>query len=322
MIDISKMNTNTRLQDVKTKALEFAAAFKVLPPPKVEPVLDNRATSMNELISKAVEAIDRLSPNARLLFMFFIGREFGGLQAFEVVQAYHYEVVNNYRLRISTLEEAGTNVVDDLEVKHWDELIGTDWARRRGIWLPTMRSIVVPISTKFDLDAETHTQTWATYAENTYAEGTENYVDVYTSAELGAKIPIQKVFTFDVRAGVKVGEKHFKKSEEKQGERFGAQISKTFIVTKIGRNALEYYPGLANEPVVNPLAIQTGWAVELKELNKKMGMYWNGVGPADGVESGSAYKHVADDIQQMVDATGLEMARRAVSMRYNKPRSN
>jgi hypothetical protein len=316
MIDISDLKENTPLRVIKAKALEFAKGFRIMPPQKVEPSLDN------DVVGGAIQAINNLSAHGRLLFMFTIAREFGGIQAFKVVQAYHYEEVNHYRLRISTMEEAVRNVVDDLDIKHWNELMDTNWMLRRGVWLPTTISIVVPLGAKFDLDAETHTHTWATYEENTYSAGTENYVDVYFSAEFGAKIPLAKVFTFDTKLGVKVGEKHFKKDEEKQGQRFGAQISKAFILTKVGRNALEYYPGLANEAVVNPLAVQTGYALELKDLNKKMGMYWNGVGPADGVESGSAYQNVASDIQEMVDATGLELERRVVAMRYNKPRSS
>src|SRR3954469_11833537 len=165
MIDISSLNNETTIHDVKRKALEFASAFKNMAPVKDEPTLDNRATQHNDLISNVFEAVQRLSLNARLAFLFFIGREFGGLQAFQVVRAYHEEVVNHNVLRISTMEEASTCVVDDLGVKQWDELIGIKWSNRRGIWLPATICIVVPIGNRFDVDAETHTHSWATYAE-------------------------------------------------------------------------------------------------------------------------------------------------------------
>lgn len=322
MIDISNLNNDTRIPDVKKKALEFAAAFKTMSPVKNEPNLDNSAIQYNALITNAVEAVQRLSPNARIAFMFFVGRDFGGLQAFEVVRGYHKEVVNHHVLRVSTLDEASTWVVDDMDIKHWDELIGISWTGRRGISLPATICIVVPIGTKFDLDAETHTHTWATYVENTYASGTENYVDVYSSAELGLKVPlVEKIATFDVKTGVKVGEKHYKKTEEKEGQRFGAQTSKTFVVTKIGRNTLEFYPGLVNEAVINPFAVQHGYVAERKDLNKKLGEHWNSVS-WDGTETNSGYEQTEEDIQKIIDETGLEMARRVRRMKYSPPTSS
>lgn len=95
--------------------------------------------------------------------------------------------------------------------------------------------------------------------ETSRATGQENYVEVYVSAEANIKIPIvEKIVTFDMKGGVKTGEKHYARHEERRASRQAQQLSRTFNLTKLGRNCLLYSPGIVNKPVVNPVVVQTG----------------------------------------------------------------
>jgi len=61
-----------------------------------------------------------------------------------------------------------------------------------------------------------------------------------------------------MKGGVKTGEKHYARHEERRASRQAQQLSRTFNLTKLGRNCLLYSPGIVNKPVVNPVVVQTG----------------------------------------------------------------
>jgi hypothetical protein len=153
--------------------------------------------------------------------------------------------------------------------------------------------------------------TWTTYTETSDAKGRESSTEVYVSGQIGASIPLSKVISFDVNAGVKVGEKWYKTHEERKVTDQGKQLSRTFVVTKLGRNCLLYSPGIVNKPVVNPVAVQNGYNLVLKDAAApKQGPFWNAY-DLTAAQTYLGYAQATDAMQAMIDDIGLDLARRS-----------
>jgi hypothetical protein len=184
-----------------------------------------------------------------------------------------------------------------------------NWIYQRGIHLPADLVLVVPISVSFDIDADTHTYNWALFTDRSHAKGTENYVDVYVSSEVGFKFPLSKIVSFDIKSGAKIGEKHYKRDEVRQSSRVGETTSRAYIIRKIGRNCLLYSRGLINMGVVNLFSLQTGYRLEQKDSGNVLGSWWNAFDlGANQVESG--YFEAGTAMERAVDVYSLEMAKR------------
>jgi hypothetical protein len=313
---LNKLDGNTKLSQVKAVGQEVARELKNTTPVKDQPTLDNKAIKHGLLLDKLIETFEWIPNNSKILLMWTIAKEFGGLQVFNVVPEYELQQVGYTMTRIQKM--GGKYVADQVPLSDWTSLSGVTWHAGRGTSYPDDIAIVVPISTPFNVEKDTHTYSWATFEETSRATGQENYVEVSVSAEVGVKVPIvDKIVTFDVKGGVKTGEKHYKRQEERRSTRVAQQLSRTFIITKLGRNSLLYSKGVQNKPVANPVVVQNGYELEQKDASKA-GPFWNAYDPsADQVYLGHA--RAIEAMQRMMDEISLEMARRSRGAYVNPP---
>lgn len=320
---IDKLNkvegTAMKLHQVKALAQEVARALKNNTTPTMqEPVLNNKPIKHGDLLDAIIGALEWVRDDQRTLFLWTVGKEFGGLQVFQVVQ--EYERVRLGIRMVPIVKLGGKKVAEEVKVEDWSLLSGISWHNRNGISVPDNFSIVAPISTVFEIESETYTVTWQTYTETSDARGRERSIEVYVSGQIGASIPLSKVISFDVNAGVKVGEKRYDTHEQRNVTAQGKQLSRNFVVTKLGRNCLLYSPGIVNKPVVNPVAVQNGYNLELKDApaTPKQGPFWNAY-DLTAAQTYLGHAQATDAMQRMIDDIGLELARRSQGAYANTP---
>lgn len=315
--NLNKLDPKTKLSQVKAVGQEVARELKNYAPIKDQPTLDNKAIKHGLLLDKIIETLEWIPDNSKVLLMWTIAKEFGGLQVFNIVPEYDLQQVGYTMVRIQKL--GGKYVADQVPLSDWSDLSGVAWRAGRSISYPDDLSIVVPISTPFNVEKDTHTYTWSTFQETSRASGQENYVEVYVSAEVGVKIPIvDKIATFDLKGGVKTGEKHYARQEERRSSRVAQQLSRTFTITKLGRNCLLYSKGVVNKAIANPVVVQNGYELEQKDATKA-GPYWNAYDPSSSDQVYLGHARAIESMQRMMDEIGLEMARRSRGAYTNPP---
>jgi hypothetical protein len=291
-IDLWKINEKSSPTELQSKAREFVAALRAHPP-KTPPDYAGWASSFL--------ATRNLWPPARNAFIFELGSAFGGVSAF-------LDVDSESALRLAGIDDEWFQVdnAGGLAQIHWFKGGIYD------MWYPANGMIVVPVSASSVVwgGGELITYSWQAYRQKSRASGTEGYIDVYVSVEVGAKVPIiDKIITFDAKAGTKVGSKKYIKEEESQATIIGTQISKSFTIRKLERwviflSSTAKYKDPSGEK-------EAGYTVTPGEGGGTWGPFWPYYLQNGSEIPNSAYTIALGRLQTVMDDTAAEVAKHA-----------
>ena len=211
MVDTWQMDRKTTVGEIRQKAQEIVLALKA------------GAKDVDLGAEIYVVASKDLLPIVRNVFMYEVGKPFGGVYAFA-------EADQNALIRLADLDD------EIFQVDRPEDLAQITWQRLYEAWRPYSGSIVIPISQPQVASGELATYSWQAFQQSSKAKGTEDYVDVYVTTEIGTKIPIPyTIFTFDAKLGTKVGQKSYVKVDTSDATRIGTQISRSFTIQTLKR---------------------------------------------------------------------------------------
>jgi len=295
-IDLWTINEKSSPLELTRKAQEFVSALKAHPAGKSSYPSDYGGLASSLLATK------KLSPVARNTFIFELGNAFGGVSAFADADP------------DSILQLAG---IDDewFQVDSPADLLQVHWTQQKyDMWFPLNGIIVIPISANSAVwgGGEQVTYSWQAYRQKSRASGTEGYIDIYVTAEVGAKVPIiDKIISFDMKAGTKVGTKKYIKDEESDATRIGTQISKSFTIQKVERVVLYFAYYASGLRYMNPSGEKEVGYTVTPSGGAAAGPFWpyylqNGSAIPD-----SAYLIALSRLQQVMDEMAGEVARHA-----------
>jgi len=293
-IELWNINEKTTPFELQRKAQEFIAALKAHPAGR------GTVPDYGGLVSGFL-ATTKLSPIARNTFIFELGSAFDGVSAFLDADA-------DSILRLADIDDEWFEVdsVADLAQIHWFKGGAYD------MWYPANGLIVLPISGTSVVwgGGEVITYSWQAYRQKSRASGTEGYIDVYVAVEVGAHVPIiDKIITFDAKAGTQVGTKKYVKEEQSEATQIGTQISKSFTIRKLQRvviflSSTAKYQNPSGEK-------ETGYTVTPNQDGGTLGPFWPYYLQNSSEIPNSAYIIALGRIQTVMEDTAAEVAKHA-----------
>jgi hypothetical protein len=319
MVDKSGMNARSTVGDAAKKAQAFVHELRGSTPDKS--VI--QFTKLWNLASEAYGVVTMpLQPPTRNEFMYDLGQTFGGTAAFTEIFDGDDDLVKKVEWNILTFgqvddEPFEVDSASSLNVIHWNNTLPKipkkpDWQ----LWMPQNGTIVVPLTNIWVDSGVLHTYTCQVFKEESTGSGKENYVDVYVSSDLGLKVPvIESILTIDVRMGRKTGQKTYTKQETKNAVRTGTQVSRNFMVQKVGRDCLilapKNYVAPNGLPTWQYLSVQFGYQIVPREGGDTLGPYWpwyhlNGTEYPD-----VAYTQADAQLKKLIEDTAIDIAKKS-----------
>ncbi len=308
-VPISDINGKANANFAKQKAGAFHQALKTITPDQTA----IRFTPMWHIGADVYAAIcEDWSNAARNVFMYELGKKFGGVSAFAQMTAGD----NLPTLKMLGIDDLPFTVssAGDLAKIHWVNANSNLPKPYNVSWQPTDAVIVVPLSDPILKQGFTIVYQMQAMHEEGTSKGVENYVDVYVSAE--GKFPgiplIKDVLSIDIRAGVKKGSKKYTKVEVKDATRSGPQVSKTYTLQEVTRNSVIVVSRPDFSAGWDYLTVEKGWRIVPKadEGGKTLGPFWPWY-RLDGREavSGSAVNSAIGALNETLEAAAIELAR-------------
>ncbi|GLS20125.1 hypothetical protein GCM10007874_31420 [Labrys miyagiensis] len=316
MVDISDMTARSTVGNAKSKAQAFVHELRATPPDKTF-ILGSKL--WNIAVDASSVIVKPLQHPVRNEFMYSLGQPFGGTTAFieqfdgddELLERVEWTVLTLGQYDDLPLEVSSAS---SLNAIHWDNT--SPELPKFPVWKPQNGTVVIPLTATWVDSGVLHTYTYQIFKEESTAQGTENYVDVYISADVGGKIPVLDVLTIDLKAGVKTGHKKYTKEETKNAVRTGTQVSRNFTVQKVGRHCLVMSPRNVTPPygsaeIVDVAIVQFGYQIIPREGGDTLGPYWpwyhlNGTEFPD-----MAYNQAEMQLKKLMEDSAIEIAKKA-----------
>jgi hypothetical protein len=300
----SDINAKTTASAAKQKAGEFVRALKTIKPDKSS----SRFSAMWYLASDVFGAVSRdWSVDARNAFIFELGQAFHGTSMFRAAATKDEKTAVSW-VNADDLASA-VNSASDLQQVHWTNVLKGGPKPYDTLWQPADGVVVIPLTDPWAVQGYSVAYQMQAMHESGTAHGTENYVDVYVTAE--AKFPgiplVKDIISIDVRAGVKKGRKEYTKVETKDAIRSGPQVSKNFILQSVGRNSVV----MVNKPNSKweYLTIESGWQIVPKDGGATLGPFWPWY-RLDATElPNSAFLSAASALEKAIEDAAVEIAK-------------
>jgi len=132
--------------------------------------------------------------------------------------------------------------------------------------------------------------------------------------EVGFKVPLISIFTFDAKTGEETAHRELSRYETAKVTRNGQTISKSYIVKKLARNSLLISPPNPSVIVVS-LARQIGYLIERKEVGDTIGPFWSFPSFEGGLDDMAAYQSALNSLTKLQEETAYDIRRRAALSR-------
>ncbi|HJQ57183.1 MAG TPA: hypothetical protein VJ890_09770 [Vineibacter sp.] len=336
---IAEFNRKTTNTKAITAAQGYARRLKGLPAcyfgRRAADCTTDSKRAARQLLDELWWVVERLAPPQRSVFLHELGREMGGTRAFHVVERgdLSEEIRRRFGVNEIRIQDASTlnalfwdpepNLVYAIE----DRVNGGSYRPKPPIgpsYIPLPGRevveeyddvrlkagiIVVPMTEFKVVEGESYAFVWSVFQESSHAKGQEGSVEVYVTAEVGAKLSMSFPvisFSFDVKTGIKRAEKVYSRDERRSMVRAGMQVSKNYVLEKISRSVRVYSTSGGY------YEIETGYRIVRKEGGDPVGPFWPDYS-VDGLtvrDRDSAYPKAEAEIRKLMEETAQEIARR------------